>query len=260
MKYPVTVSRGSVGSPWTVKVEFRSPSDVVGRLTRAPNCRTYVARNWLIVEAFTVQVSLRFTLCWVQAKSRSTQGMLPPPVAELAVPDSGRALFEGKPMSGPGPERGVVFQNYSLLPWLSAYDNVRLAVDEVHAGWTAERRRRHIEACLEMVSLLNARDRKPSQLSGGMRQRVALARALALDPKVLLLDEPLSALDTGLRQRLATDLRAVLRHEGTTALMVTHDHEEAFTVADRLAVMRAGEIVQQGAIDEVWREGGKRKP
>jgi len=80
-------------------------------------------------------------------------------LAGLTVPDSGRALFEGRPMNGPCPERGVVFQNYSLLPWLSAYDNVRLAVDQVHAGWTLERRRRHIEACLEMVSLLNARDR-----------------------------------------------------------------------------------------------------
>ena len=106
---------------------------------------------------------------------------------------------------------------------------------------------------LALVGLEGYGDRLPATLSGGERQRVALARCLAVRPRLLLLDEPLSALDTGLRQRLAADLRAILTHEGTTALMVTHDHEEAFTVADRLAVMRAGEIVQQGAIDEVWR-------
>jgi thiamine transport system ATP-binding protein len=93
----------------------------------------------------------------------------------------------------------------------------------------------------------------PDTLSGGERQRVALARALAADPHLLLLDEPLSALDAGLRERLAADLRAILRAAGTTALMVTHDHEEAFAVADRLAVMRAGRVVQEGPIADVWR-------
>ena len=110
-----------------------------------------------------------------------------------------------------------------------------------------------VEELLALVGLEGYADRLPATLSGGERQRVALARCLAVRPRLLLLDEPLSALDAGLRQRLATDLRAILTQEGITALMVTHDHEEAFTVADRLAVMRAGEIVQQGAIDEVWR-------
>ena len=96
-------------------------------------------------------------------------------------------------------------------------------------------------------------DRLPATLSGGERQRVALARALAVDPRLLLLDEPLSALDATLRTRLAVDLRRILTEAGTTALMVTHDHEEAFTVADELAVMRAGRVVQQGELDAVWR-------
>jgi thiamine transport system ATP-binding protein len=107
---------------------------------------------------------------------------------------------------------------------------------------------------LELVGLAGYGDRLPATLSGGERQRVALARALAADPRLLLLDEPLSALDAGLRERLATDLRDILREAGTTALMVTHDHEEAFSVADRLAVVRDGRLVQEGPIADVWRE------
>jgi thiamine transport system ATP-binding protein len=118
------------------------------------------------------------------------------------------------------------------------------------------RRSRGIEArvgeLLELVGLSGYADRLPATLSGGERQRVALARSLAASPRLLLLDEPLSALDTGLRERLAGDLRDILHGAGTTALMVTHDHDEAYSVADRLAVMRAGRVVQQGGIAEVW--------
>ena len=107
---------------------------------------------------------------------------------------------------------------------------------------------------LDLVGLEGYDDRLPGTLSGGERQRVALARALAVEPRLILLDEPLSALDATLRERLAGDLREILRTAGTTALLVTHDHEEAFALADRLAVMRDGRVVQGGAIDEVWRE------
>jgi thiamine transport system ATP-binding protein len=106
---------------------------------------------------------------------------------------------------------------------------------------------------LELVGLPGHGDRLPSELSGGERQRVALARSLAADPRMLLLDEPLSALDRELRERLAGDLRAILRKAGTTALLVTHDHDEVWTVADRVAVMQAGRILQSGTLDEVWR-------
>ena len=106
---------------------------------------------------------------------------------------------------------------------------------------------------LELVGLAGYDDRLPGTLSGGERQRVALARALAVEPRLILLDEPLSALDADLRERLAGDLREILHAAGTTALLVTHDHEEAFALADRLAVMRDGRVVQSGAIDEVWR-------
>src|SRR6186713_968743 len=104
-------------------------------------------------------------------------------IAGLTKPDSGTVKLNDLEITGPGPDRGVVFQNYSLLPWLTAYGNVRLAVDQAHGAWSIERRTRWIESCLRTVNLLAARDKRPAQLSGGMRQRVALARALSLDPR-----------------------------------------------------------------------------
>ena len=142
----------------------------------------------------------------------------------------------------------LMFQDGQLFNHLTVARNV---------GYPLRLRRvRGIDArvgeLLELVGLTGYADRLPATLSGGERQRVALARSLSASPRLLLLDEPLSALDTGLRERLAGDLRDILHGAGTTALMVTHDHDEAYSVADRLAVMRAGRVVQQGDIAEVW--------
>jgi thiamine transport system ATP-binding protein len=173
-------------------------------------------------------------------------------VAGLEPLASGRISLDSRDISGlPTHKRGfaLMFQDGQLFPHLTVGRNI---------GYPLRLRRvrdagRRVAELLELVDLGGYADRLPATLSGGERQRVALARCLAVRPRLLLLDEPLSALDAGLRQRLAADLRRILGQEGITALMVTHDHEEAFTVADRLAVMRAGRIVQQGAIDEVWR-------
>ena len=145
----------------------------------------------------------------------------------------------------------LMFQDGQLFPQMSVGRNVAypLRLRRAPAG---ERRRRTVEL-LALVGLEGYADRLPTTLSGGERQRVALARSLAADPRLLLLDEPLSALDTGLRERLAADLRDILRAAGTTTVLVTHDHEEAYAVADRLAVMRDGVVVQQGATAHVWR-------
>jgi len=141
----------------------------------------------------------------------------------------------------------LMFQDGQLFGHMSVARNV---------GYALRLRRRPSDAqvaeLLALVGLEGYAERLPATLSGGERQRVALARALAVEPRLLLLDEPLSALDAGLRERLAVDLREILHAAGTTALMVTHDHEEAFHVADRLAVMRAGRVVQSGPIGEVW--------
>ena len=143
----------------------------------------------------------------------------------------------------------LMFQDGQLFDHLTVARNVGYALRLRRAPDTA----RQVADLLELVGLPSYADRMPGTLSGGERQRVALARSLAVRPRLLLLDEPLSALDTGLRERLADDLGRILREAGTTALLVTHDHEEAFAVADRLAVMRDGRIVQQGGIAEVWR-------
>ena len=158
----------------------------------------------------------------------------------LDRPDSGEVLFKGAKVTEPGPERMLVFQNYSLLPWLSALDNVALAVDQVFPGWSKEKRQTHIDRFINMVGLDHARDRKPAQLSGGMRQRVALARALATDPEVLLMDEPLSALDALTRATLQDGLERIARTSGKTIVLVTNDVDEAILLADRIIPLSAG--------------------
>ncbi len=174
-------------------------------------------------------------------------------VAGLEPLAAGSVRWDGADLAGvPTHKRGfaLLFQDGQLFPQLTVARNVGYALRLRRAPNTRVR----VEELLDLVGLAGYAERLPATLSGGERQRVALARALAADPRLLLLDEPLSALDAGLRERLATDLRDILRAAGTTALMVTHDHEEAFTVADRMAVMRAGRVVQEGPIADVWRE------
>ena len=176
---------------------------------------------------------------------------------------SGEVAWDGEDVSHlPTHRRGfaLMFQDGQLFDHLTVARNVGYALRlrrrggagrAVGGGRAGERRR--VEELLALVGLEGYAERLPRTLSGGERQRVALARSLAHEPRLLLLDEPLSALDAGLRRRLALELRQILADSGSTAVMVTHDHEEAFTVADRLAVMRDGLLVQEGPIDEVWR-------
>lgn len=175
-------------------------------------------------------------------------------VAGLEPLTSGSVSHDGTDLRGtPTHRRGfaLMFQDGQLFSHLSVARNVAYALRlrRTPAARTAAR----VRELLDLVGLAGYEQRLPGTLSGGERQRVALARALAVDPRLILLDEPLSSLDATLRERLAGDLRQILRAAGTTALLVTHDHDEAFALADRLAVMRAGRVVQQGAIDEVWR-------
>jgi len=161
-------------------------------------------------------------------------------LAGLIGPDQGSVLVRGKEIAGPGPDRGVVFQSYSLMPWLSVYGNVALAVDTVfHAKPKAERdaiTRKYIE----MVGLSHAVDRKPPELSGGMRQRVAVARALATRPEILLLDEPLSALDALTRAKLQDELAEISQKERKTIILITNDVDEAILLADRIVPLKPG--------------------
>ena len=161
-------------------------------------------------------------------------------IAGLIQPDSGEVLFKGKRVTEPGPDRGVVFQNYSLLPWLCVESNVALAVDSVFPQWSKEQRRTHVRKYIEMVGLSHASERRPAELSGGMRQRVAVARALAMDPEILLLDEPLSALDALTRARLQDEIEAIWERQRKTVILVTNDVDEALLLADRIIALEPG--------------------
>jgi thiamine transport system ATP-binding protein len=174
-------------------------------------------------------------------------------VAGLERPVEGTVSFGGRDLAGVPTHRrdfALMFQDGQLFPHLDVAGNVGYPLRLRHRS--ASRRRRRVEELLELVGLPGYAGRTPATLSGGERQRVALARALAVEPRLLLLDEPLSALDRGLRERLAHDLHDILRAAGATAVLVTHDQEEAFAVAGRMAVMREGRIVQQGTLAEVW--------
>ncbi|HEX6486386.1 MAG TPA: ABC transporter ATP-binding protein [Nocardioidaceae bacterium] len=175
-------------------------------------------------------------------------------VAGLEVLASGTVAYDGHDLAGvPTHKRGfaLMFQDGQLFPNQTVAGNVGYPLRL--RGVDRPERARRVADLLGLVGLPGHGERLPVQLSGGERQRVALARSLAADPRMLLLDEPLSALDRELRERLAGDLRGILTAAGTTALLVTHDHDEVWTVADRVAVMQAGRILQAGTLDEVWR-------
>ncbi len=172
-------------------------------------------------------------------------------VAGLVQPDAGEILLKDRPIEGTGKDRGLVFQSYSLFPWLSVAANVALAVDAVHKDKSKAERAALVKQKVELVGLGHAMDRKPAQLSGGMRQRVAVARALAMEPEILLLDEPLSALDALTRAKLQDEIERIRKEEGRTILLVTNDVDEALLLADRVAVLTPSPAARIGKIWDV---------
>ncbi len=161
-------------------------------------------------------------------------------IAGLIKPDSGTLLFKGKSIDGPGPERGLVFQSYSLMPWLTVYGNIELAVNQVFSQWDKHKRHQHIMYYIDMVGLSHAVDRRPAELSGGMRQRVSVARALAMQPELILLDEPLSALDALTRAKLQDEIEDISQKEKKTIILITNDVDEAILLADRIIPLTPG--------------------
>lgn len=163
-------------------------------------------------------------------------------ISGMVTPTQGSVTVNGKTVKGPGPDRGIVFQNYSLLPWMSVYKNVYEAVDSVLKNKTKEEKHQIVEYNLQMVNLSQHKDKLPSQLSGGMKQRTAIARAFAINPSVLLLDEPFGALDALTKSSMHVELLKIwnLNKRQQTIVMVTHDIEEAIFLSDRVVVMNDG--------------------
>ncbi len=173
-------------------------------------------------------------------------------LAGLSLPSNGVLVCAGREVKGPGPDRGVVFQNHSLLPWLTCFDNVYLAVERVFGGKEPKAKlKERTEDALKLVGLSHAIHKHPNEISGGMKQRVGIARALAIEPAVLLLDEPFGALDALTRAHLQDELLRIVAETKSTVVMVTHDVDEAVLLSDRIVMMTNGPAATIGEILDV---------
>ncbi|MBI5927191.1 MAG: ABC transporter ATP-binding protein [Aquabacterium sp.] len=173
-------------------------------------------------------------------------------IAGLLMPTSGGLICDNKEIGGPGPERAMVFQNHSLLPWLTCFQNVYLAVERVFgAKENKEQLKKRTQDALELVNMAHATHKRPNEISGGMKQRVGIARALAMEPKVLLLDEPFGALDALTRAHLQDELLKIVARTKSTVVMVTHDVDEAVLLSDRIVMMTNGPAATIGEVLDV---------
>ncbi len=182
-------------------------------------------------------------------------------VAGLLRPTQGVLVLAEREINGPGPDRAVIFQGHSLLPWMSCFDNVHLAVERVFAATESRAQlSERTHAALKLVGLTHAEHKKPSEISGGMKQRVGIARALAMEPKMLLMDEPFGALDALTRAKLQDELMKIMADAGPTVLMVTHDVDEAVLLSDRVVMMTNGPAATIGEIASVELPSVTREP
>ncbi|MGX9418297.1 ABC transporter ATP-binding protein [Vibrio sp. RC27] len=172
-------------------------------------------------------------------------------VAGLLNPTDGGVIVDGKEVDGPGPERAVVFQNHSLLPWLTVYQNVELAVKQIAKGKSKQWVREQTDHYLDLINMVHAKDKRPDEISGGMKQRVGIARALALQPKVLLMDEPFGALDALTRAHLQDSLMKIQADLNNTVIMITHDVDEAVLLSDKIVMMTNGPAATIGEVLDI---------
>lgn len=172
-------------------------------------------------------------------------------VSGFSKPTTGSVLLQGKPIEKPGPDRMVVFQGYALLPWLTVFENVYLGVNVVYPNKPKSEKTQIVKDFLALVGLADAMEKKPTQISGGMKQRVAIARALAICPEVLILDEPFGALDAITKEELQEELLKIWNTHKCTVLMITHDIDEALFLADKLVMMTNGPAANIGEVMEI---------
>jgi len=216
-------------------------------LTLRGVCKSFdtATGRYPVLDGLTLEVDEGEFVCIVGC-SGSGKSTLVSLIAGLIESDGGELLLAGEPIRGPGPDRGIVFQNYSLLAWMTVFENVYLAVDAVSPQRSQEQKRRRAEELIRMVNLSAAAHKRPRELSGGMRQRVAVARGLAMDPKLLLLDEPFSALDALTRATLQDELARIWMTERKTVVMITNDVDEAILLSDRIYPLSRGPAARLG--------------
>ncbi|PSB62315.1 bacitracin ABC transporter ATP-binding protein [Chroococcidiopsis cubana CCALA 043] len=215
-------------------------------------CKVYPTKNgpFTVLDGVNLSVYEGEFIC-VIGHSGCGKSTLLNMVSGFAHPTSGDVLVDGSPVTKPGPDRMVVFQNYALLPWRTAFENVYLAVNAVHPNKPEAEKRAIVREHLAMVRLAEAADKKPPQLSGGMKQRVSIARALAIRPKVMILDEPFGALDAITKEELQEELLKIWNDHKCTVLMITHDIDEALFLADRLVMMTNGPHAKIGEVLDI---------
>lgn len=215
-------------------------------------CKVYPTKNgpFTVLDGVNLSVYEGEFIC-VIGHSGCGKSTLLNMVSGFAHPTSGDVLVDGSPVTKPGPDRMVVFQNYALLPWRTAFENVYLAVNAVHPSKPEAEKRAIVREHLAMVGLAEAADKKPPQLSGGMKQRVSIARALAIRPKVMILDEPFGALDAITKEELQEELLKIWNDHKCTVLMITHDIDEALFLADRLVMMTNGPHAKIGEVLDI---------
>jgi len=223
-------------------------------------CKTYETPRGpaVIVESFNLNIA-RGEFIALLGHSGCGKSTVLSMVAGLNPITNGGVVIAGQQILGPGPDRGVVFQSPCLLPWMSAFDNVMLGVERVFPKASKGARKATVEYFMELVGLGDSMHKMPGELSLGMQQRVGLARAFALSPKMLLLDEPFGMLDSLTRMELQEVLGAILERDGKTALMVTHDVDEALFLADRIVMMTNGPSARVGAVLESPFERPRRR-
>jgi nitrate/nitrite transport system ATP-binding protein len=222
------------------KASFEAQSEVpMIRLSGVSKSYRAGAVKNLVLEDINLSVSNGefVAICGFSGSGKTTLAQI---IAGLISVDCGQVQVDGRTVKGPGPECGIVFQNYSLLPWLTVRGNIALSVDSVFSNWSKADRCQHIDRFIELVGLKHAAHRYPRELSGGMRQRTSLARTLAMKPKVLVLDEPLSALDALTRSTLQFEILKIWEEERQTCVMITNDVDEALLMADRIIPLNPG--------------------
>lgn len=241
------VARDRLGKPLTTSRSDRKPFLEIKDVSKV-----YPTKNgpFTVLEGVNLNVYESEFIC-VIGHSGCGKSTLLNMVSGFNFPSDGQVLLEGQPIVKPGPDRMVVFQNYALLPWRTAFENVYIAVNAVYPDKPEAEKKAIVREHLAMVGLTEAADKKPPQLSGGMRQRVSIARALAIRPKVMILDEPFGALDAITKEELQEELLKIWSDNKCTVLMITHDIDEALFLADRLVMMTNGPHAKIGEVMEI---------